>query len=58
MKREYMGGEVKGAVMAVRMMASAVLSEGRYAASFPMFGIERRGVPVAAFLRIDGKPIR
>jgi len=44
--------------MAVRMLASAVVHEGKYAASFPMFGSERRGAPVAAFLRIDEKPIR
>lgn len=50
------GGQ--GAVMAVRMLASAVVHEGKYAASFPMFGSERRGAPVAAFLRIDEKPIR
>lgn len=44
--------------MAVRMLASALVREGRYAASFPMFGSERRGALVAAFLRIDEKPIR
>lgn len=50
------GGQ--GAVMAVRMLASALVRDGKYAASFPMFGSEQRGAPVAAFLRIDDKPIR
>ncbi len=50
------GGQ--GAVTAVRLLASAVVKEGKYAAAFPMFGVERRGVPIAAFLRIDDKSIR
>jgi 2-oxoisovalerate/pyruvate ferredoxin oxidoreductase gamma subunit len=32
--------------------------EEKYASSFPTFGAERRGAPVAAFLRLDDKPIR
>ncbi|MBA7642301.1 NADH-dependent phenylglyoxylate dehydrogenase subunit gamma [subsurface metagenome] len=50
------GGQ--GVVMAVRILASALVLEGKYAASFPMFGSERRGAPVTAFLRIDEKHIR
>jgi pyruvate ferredoxin oxidoreductase gamma subunit/2-oxoisovalerate ferredoxin oxidoreductase gamma subunit len=50
------GGQ--GAVTAVRILASAAVKEGKYAAAFPMYGVERRGVPVAAFLRIDDQPIR
>lgn len=50
------GGQ--GAVMAARMLASAFVQEGKFIASFPMYGFERRGAPVVAFTRIDDKPIR
>jgi 2-oxoacid:acceptor oxidoreductase gamma subunit (pyruvate/2-ketoisovalerate family) len=50
------GGQ--GAVTAARMIASAFVIEGKYVASFPMYGFERRGAPVAAFTRVDEKPIR
>lgn len=49
------GGQ--GAVLAARMLASAFVAEGKYVASFPMYGFERRGAPVVAFTRIDDKPI-
>ncbi len=42
-----------GVVTASDLMASAAISEGRYAQSFPSYGIERRGTPVVAFLRIS-----
>jgi 2-oxoacid:acceptor oxidoreductase gamma subunit (pyruvate/2-ketoisovalerate family) len=45
-------------VTAARMMASAFVMEGKFVASFPMYGFERRGAPVAAFTRLDDKPIR
>lgn len=50
------GGQ--GAVTAARMLASAFVIEGKYVASFPMYGFERRGAPVQAFTRMDDKPIR
>lgn len=50
------GGQ--GAVTAARMLASAFVLEGKYVASFPMYGFERRGAPVQAFTRLDEKPIR
>jgi 2-oxoacid:acceptor oxidoreductase gamma subunit (pyruvate/2-ketoisovalerate family) len=50
------GGQ--GAVTAARMLASAFVIEGKYVASFPMYGFERRGAPVQAFTRLDDKPIR
>ena len=50
------GGQ--GAVLAARMLASAFVAEGKYVASFPMYGFERRGAPVVAFTRIDDQPIR
>lgn len=50
------GGQ--GAVLAARMLASACAAEGKCVASFPMYGFERRGMPVVAFTRFDDRPIR
>jgi 2-oxoacid:acceptor oxidoreductase gamma subunit (pyruvate/2-ketoisovalerate family) len=50
------GGQ--GAVLAARMLASACAAEGKCVASFPMYGFERRGMPVVAFTRFDAEPIR
>jgi 2-oxoacid:acceptor oxidoreductase gamma subunit (pyruvate/2-ketoisovalerate family) len=50
------GGQ--GAVLAARMLASAAAAEGKNVASFPMYGFERRGMPVVAFTRISEEPIR
>jgi 2-oxoacid:acceptor oxidoreductase gamma subunit (pyruvate/2-ketoisovalerate family) len=50
------GGQ--GAVLAARMLASACAYEGKHVASFPMYGFERRGMPVVAFTRFDTEPIR
>ena len=49
------GGQ--GAVIACKILASALFKEGKFAQSFPAFGVERRGAPVMAFTRIDNKPI-
>ncbi len=49
------GGQ--GAVIASKILAAAVFREGRFVQSFPAFGVERRGAPVAAFTRIDDGPI-
>ena len=50
------GGQ--GAVVASKILADAVFSEGLQVQAFPHFGVERRGAPVAAFMRIDERPIR
>jgi 2-oxoisovalerate ferredoxin oxidoreductase gamma subunit len=50
------GGQ--GAVVASKIMANAVFLDGKYSQSFPAFGVERRGAPVTAFLRVDSAPIR
>lgn len=50
------GGQ--GVVIGASMLAYAAVKEGKYASSIPMFGFERRGAPVAAFLRLDEQPIR
>lgn len=50
------GGQ--GAVVASKLLASAFFKEGKSVQSFPAFGVERRGAPVVAFLRIDDQPIK
>jgi len=50
------GGQ--GAVVASKILASALFKEGKSVQSFPSFGVERRGAPVMAFLRVDDQPIR
>jgi pyruvate ferredoxin oxidoreductase gamma subunit len=50
------GGQ--GNVVAAYLLATAAFEAGRYGQAFPNFGAERRGAPVAAFVRIDDKPIR
>jgi len=50
------GGQ--GAYTSAEMLAAALVSAGKYATAFPMFGGERRGAPVNVFVRFDDKPIR
>lgn len=50
------GGQ--GAVVASKVLAVAFFHEGFYVQSFPAFGVERRGAPVMAFLRVDQQPIQ
>jgi Pyruvate/2-oxoacid:ferredoxin oxidoreductase gamma subunit len=50
------GGQ--GAVVASKVLAVAFFHEGLYVQSFPAFGVERRGAPVMAFLRVDREPIQ
>jgi len=45
-------------VLASEMIVHAAMIEGLYGTAIPFFGVERRGSPVAAFVRIDGQPIR
>jgi len=49
------GGQ--GAVIASEILAEAAFLEGLFVQAFPSFGSERRGAPVAAFVRLDEKPI-
>lgn len=39
------------------LTALAAIEEGKYAQAFPSFGPERRGAPVAAFVRVSDEPI-
>ncbi|MEM2727275.1 MAG: pyruvate ferredoxin oxidoreductase subunit gamma [Archaeoglobaceae archaeon] len=49
------GGQ--GVVTAADFLAVAGFKEGYYTLSFPTFGAEKRGTPVASFLRISDEPI-
>lgn len=49
------GGQ--GAVIASKLLAAAFFRECRSVQSFPAFGVERRGAPVTAFLRVSDGPI-
>ncbi len=49
------GGQ--GTVVASKILADALAKEGNYVQAYPEFGVERRGAPVYAFIRIDNKPI-
>ncbi len=49
------GGQ--GTVLASIMLAKAFYESGYNVQTFPLFGVERRGAPVDAYLRIDKKEI-
>lgn len=51
------GGQ--GAFTAARLLGAAYTLEkdNNYALAFPSFGPERRGAPIRAFTKLDGKPI-
>lgn len=50
------GGQ--GTVLAATILAAAIIDEGNFAVAVPSFGFERRGAPVAAYLRTDTREIR
>lgn len=50
------GGQ--GSVTAAELIAIAAFEDGKYAQALPAFGVERRGAPVAAYVRINDTPIR
>ncbi len=50
------GGQ--GAWTASELLAKAAILEGKHVQSFPEFGPERMGAPLAAYTRISDKPIR
>jgi 2-oxoacid:acceptor oxidoreductase gamma subunit (pyruvate/2-ketoisovalerate family) len=45
-------------VIASKVLASSFFKEGHFVQAFPAFGVERRGAPVAAFIRVDEVPVR
>lgn len=50
------GGQ--GSVTAAELIAAAAFYDGKFSQAFPNFGVERRGAPVTAYIRIDDKFIR
>ncbi|MDW7726060.1 MAG: pyruvate ferredoxin oxidoreductase subunit gamma [Candidatus Methanoperedens sp.] len=50
------GGQ--GSVTAAELLAVAAFEDGKYSQAFPAFGVERRGAPVTAFVRLSDKPVR
>ncbi|MBI5922621.1 MAG: 2-oxoacid:acceptor oxidoreductase family protein [Betaproteobacteria bacterium] len=50
------GGQ--GAVLAASILAKALVAEGKHVIAIPQFGFERRGAPVAAYLRVHDQPMR
>jgi len=54
-KFQGIGGQ--GVVVASEILARACFEEGLYPQCFSIFGGERRGAPVAAFVRISDKKI-
>jgi 2-oxoacid:acceptor oxidoreductase gamma subunit (pyruvate/2-ketoisovalerate family) len=50
------GGQ--GAATTSRILTTAFVREGKWACGFPVFGFERRGAPLAVFVRVDDKVIR
>ncbi len=49
------GGQ--GTVVASILLAKAYFKAGYYVQSFPLFGVERRGAPVEAYLRLDQQKV-
>ncbi|MBI5014402.1 MAG: 2-oxoacid:acceptor oxidoreductase family protein [Deltaproteobacteria bacterium] len=49
------GGQ--GAVVASTILACALFREGKHAQAFPAFGVERRGAPVEAYVRVDDRKV-
>jgi 2-oxoacid:acceptor oxidoreductase gamma subunit (pyruvate/2-ketoisovalerate family) len=49
------GGQ--GAVVASKILAKAYFRQGLFVQAFPAFGMERRGAPVAAYVRVHTEPI-
>lgn len=58
MEVRFHGRGGQGAVTSAELLALAAIEEGKYAQAIPSFGPERRGAPVAAYVRIDNSRIR
>lgn len=57
MEIRFHGRGGQGTVVATILLAKAFFQDGYYVQSFPLFGVERRGAPVEAYLRLDRKEI-
>jgi 2-oxoacid:acceptor oxidoreductase gamma subunit (pyruvate/2-ketoisovalerate family) len=54
---KFFGRGGQGAVIASQILAKVFFMMGKYPQCFSVFGGERRGAPVASFLRVDDKKI-
>ena len=54
---KFYGRGGQGAVIAAQILAKVFFSMGMYPQCFSVFGGERRGAPVASFLRVDKEKI-
>jgi 2-oxoacid:acceptor oxidoreductase gamma subunit (pyruvate/2-ketoisovalerate family) len=54
---KFIGRGGQGAVIASQILAKVFFLAGKYPQCFSVFGGERRGAPVASFLRVDDKKI-
>jgi 2-oxoacid:acceptor oxidoreductase gamma subunit (pyruvate/2-ketoisovalerate family) len=54
---KFLGKGGQGVVVASELLAQACFEKGMYAQCFSLFGGERRGAPVASFVRIDHQKI-
>jgi len=54
---KFIGRGGQGAVLASQMLAKVYFLMGLYPQCYSLFGGERRGAPVAGFLRVDQKKI-
>ncbi|MDI6733595.1 MAG: 2-oxoacid:acceptor oxidoreductase family protein [Planctomycetota bacterium] len=50
------GGQ--GGVVALEILANAYFKQNQFVQVFPEFGAERRGAPVASFMRVDTHPVK
>jgi pyruvate ferredoxin oxidoreductase gamma subunit len=50
------GGQ--GAVTASRLLAEAAYIDGKFSQAIPMYGTERRGAPLTAYVRLDDQRVR
>ncbi|GAB4254189.1 MAG: pyruvate/ketoisovalerate ferredoxin oxidoreductase subunit gamma [Acidobacteriota bacterium] len=57
MEVRFHGRGGQGTVVASEILANAFFRAGKCVQAFPSFGVERRGAPVAAFLRVADHPI-
>jgi len=55
---KFLGRGGEGVVKAAEILARSVFIEGKHVQFIPFFGLERRGAPVTAYVKIDEKPIR
>jgi 2-oxoacid:acceptor oxidoreductase gamma subunit (pyruvate/2-ketoisovalerate family) len=54
---KFLGSGGQGVVVASELLARACFEQGMYPQSYSLFGAERRGAPVAGFVRVSDKKI-